>query len=373
MQPHPNSVLIDLRALVYNLKQIRGLLRRGTRLAAVVKSDAYGHGLVPISRTLEKNGVDALAVAHLDEALELRDAGIRGDIILLSDLGTRESCEYVVEKGLTPVIYSLDTAERLNQAGRRRRKRIDVYLKVDTGMGRLGICHKDVAGAFDRFSGFDHLALIGLTSHLSTADDPDSDFVHAQRRRFERIVSMGRARELGLRWNNISNSAGTAVHQNLHFDMVRCGIMLYGGLPHPDFKSPVPLKPVMHFRARVLQLRVLEDRTPVSYGRTHYTEGDRQVAVISSGYGNGIPRRLSNRGVVLVEGKRVPIVGTICMNLTLCDVTDIPHVRVGDEVVMLGSQGTARITGDDMARWAETISYEVFCSIGQMNQKEYRE
>ncbi|MEJ2588781.1 MAG: alanine racemase, partial [Deltaproteobacteria bacterium] len=229
------------------------------------------------------------------------------------------------------------------------------------------------AGAFDRFAGFEHLALIGLTSHLSTADDPESDFVQAQRRRFERIVLSGRARGLGLRSNNISNSAGTAIHEDLHFEMVRCGIMLYGGLPNPEFISPVGLKPVMHFRARVLQLRVLEDRTPVSYGRTHYTEGNRRIAVISAGYGDGIPRRLSNRGFVLIRGKRVPVVGTICMNLTLCDVTDIQQVKVGDEVVMLGSQGNSRITGDEMAKWAETISYEIFCSIGQMNQKEYRE
>lgn len=373
MQSRPNSVTIDLRALNDNLKEIRGRLGKGTKLMGVVKSDAYGHGLVPVSRCLEKHGIDGLAVAHLHEALDLRNAGIGLPIMLLCGLGNRESCEVVVERDVTPVIYALDAAEMLDRIGGERQRPVEVYLKVDTGMGRLGVSYEDVERVFERFAAFTHLRVIGLTSHLSTADDSGSPFVKDQETRFERVVALGRAMGMDLRWNNLANSAGTAIHEASHFEMVRCGIMLYGGLPRPDFVSPVVLKPVMHFRAQVLQIRSLKDGTPISYGRTHYTRGDRKIGVLSAGYGDGVPRRISNRGYALIRGQRAPLVGTICMNLALCDVTHIPGVRAGDEAVMLGTQGNAEIRADDIARWAEAISYEVFCAIGQVNRREYRE
>lgn len=176
---------------------------------------------------------------------------------------------------------------------------------------------------------------------------------------------------LGLPLNNLANSAGIIGYKEAHLGMIRPGITLYGGLPSPEYKSPVTLKPVMHFNGRIQQIRDLPDKTPVSYGRTYHTKGLRRLAVLSAGYGDGLPRSMSNIGDALIKGKRVPIVGTICMNLTICDITGIDYVKPGEPVVFLGSQGHETITGDDLARWSGTISYEVFCSIGQRNRKEY--
>ncbi|MCF8082110.1 MAG: alanine racemase [Deltaproteobacteria bacterium] len=373
MYAYPNRVTVDLGALIYNLNQIRGLLRAQTRVVGMVKSDAYGHGLLPVSRTLEKNDIYALGVAYVREALELRGAGIRVPIVVVCGLSTGEECSAVVAHGLTPVVYDLPMAERLDREGERRHQRVPVYVKIDTGMGRLGIRSAHVARFLDRLMHFKHLDVAGMTSHLSTADEPESRFVEHQRAHFEEAVSVGRSKGFALACNSMANSAGVVVDEGLHFDLIRCGIMLYGGLPAPDFVSPVPLRPVMRFKARILQVRTLDPQSPVSYGRTYYTRGPCTVAVISAGYGNGLPRQVSNRGYVLIGGKKAPIIGNICMNLTICDVTDMPAVRAGDEAVILGSQGGEEIRGEDIAKWAHTISYEVFCTIGQMNRREYEE
>ena len=176
---------------------------------------------------------------------------------------------------------------------------------------------------------------------------------------------------LDLPLNNMANSGGIMCHERTHFNMVRPGIMLYGGLPSPDFISPVPLTPVMHFRAQVLQIRDLPGKTPISYGRTYHTEGPCRIAVVSAGYSDGLSRNLSNRGQVLIKGKKAAIIGAVCMNLTICDITGLKDVEPGDEVVFLGSQGGESIKGDDIAKSAGTISYEVFCSIGRKNIREY--
>jgi alanine racemase len=176
---------------------------------------------------------------------------------------------------------------------------------------------------------------------------------------------------LDLPLNNLANSAGLMKFKDAHFELVRPGIMLYGGLPCPDFNAPVALKPAMRFSGEVIQVRDFPPHTPVSYGRTYHTEGPRRIAVISAGYGEGLPRGLSNRGKVLIKGKKVPITGRVCMNMTMVDVTGLRDVRSGDEAIFLGAQDGEKITADDLASWAGTISYEILCSAGQRNPKEY--
>jgi len=367
----PNNVTIDLSALVHNLNQIRNLIDQDTKIMGVVKSDAYGHGMLPISQTLEKNKIDCLGVAHLFEALELRNGGIKLPIVILCGIQTRDESRQVVENELTPVLFDMTVAEILAQESARLDKKTPIHLKVDTGMGRLGISHTEIGPFLQRIMAFKNLDIDALMSHLSSADECESDFTDVQIRQFEEAIQVGRSMGLDLPFNNLANSAGIMAHKKAHFSMVRPGIMLYGGLTSPEFKSPVPLKPAMHFKGRVLQIRDLQDQTPVSYGRTYYTEGPRRIAVLSAGYGDGIPRSMSNRGNVLIRNNKVPIVGTICMNLTICDITGLEDISTGDEAVFLGSQGQEIITGDDMAGWAGTISYEIFCSIGGRNKKDY--
>lgn len=367
----PNSVKIDLTALVYNLNQVKKLVSPQTRIMGIVKSDAYGHGLVRVAQVLEKNGVYSLGVALLWEALELRKNGIKLPIMVLCGIQTRKEAEEVVDKALTPVIYDMASAELLAQEGAAKGQRIHIQLKVDTGMGRLGVPHSDAGPFMTKIKGFHWLKLDGLTSHLSSADKPNSDFTKGQIKNFKKAVDTGRTMGLDLPLNNLANSAGIMAHRDSHFNMVRPGIMLYGGLPSPEFPFPLSLKPVMSLKGHIIQIRDLPDNTPVSYGQSYYTDGPRKVAVVSAGYGDGLPRSLSNRGKVLVGKKRVAIIGLVCMNMITCDVSGIKGIAPGDEVVLLGTQGKENITGDEMARWSNTISYEIFCSIGQRANKEY--
>jgi alanine racemase len=276
-----------------------------------------------------------------------------------------------VEHDLEPMVFDPEVVEILAREAERRGKGAGVYLKVDTGMGRLGIPHGDVSTFLEKIRPLGNLTVMGLTSHLSSADESNEGFTRLQIASFRQAIEKGRAIGFALPKNNLANSAGTLAYRESWFDMIRPGIMLYGGSPSPGFRSPVPLKPVMRFSGRVLQVRRLPPHTPVSYGRTYTTDQERRIAVTSAGYGDGLPRSLSNRGHVLIREDAAPIVGTVCMNQTLCDVTHIEGVLPGDEVVFLGTQGRQTITGDDIARQAQTISYEVFCSIGQRNIKEY--
>ncbi len=367
----PNIVRIDLPALVHNLGQIRDLVGLGRKIMGVVKADAYGHGLLPVSRTLEKSGVDSLGVAFLHEGLKLRAEGIGAPIVILCGIRTREECRAAVEKGLTPVLFDLSVAQTLAEESARADKQTPIHLKVDTGMGRLGISSEELGSFIERVKTFKNLRLEALISHLSSADKRVSAFTKTQARAFQEMVETGAAQEPCLCLNNLANSAGIMGHPETFFDMVRPGIMLYGGRPSPELISPVPLRPVMHFKGQVLQTRTLPANTPVSYGRIYYTRCPQRIAVLSAGYGDGLARSMSNLGYVLIRGRKTPIIGTICMNLTICDITGCGDVTPGDEAVFLGTQGTETIEGDDIARWAGTVSYEVFCSIGQRNKREY--
>lgn len=372
MTGYPNTVTIDLSALISNFGQIKSQINRMTKIMGVVKSDAYGHGLVRVSRALEENGVDCLGVAHLHEAIKLREAGIRLSIVILTGVGSRDECNAVVKKGLTLVTYDSEVIEILAQECDKMHKKARIHLKIDTGMGRLGIPYTEVGPFLGKIKPFKSLIVEGLTSHLSSADDPKSNFTKSQVARFKTAIDAAGSMGFKLPLNNLANSAGIVAFRESHFDMVRPGVMLYGGLPSPEFKTPIQLKPVMGFKGKILQIRELPNRTPISYGRTYYTNGPRRIAILSAGYGDGLPRSISNIGRVLIRGQRAPIVGKICMNLTCCDITDLLHVQKGDEVTFLGSQGKEEITGDDIADWAGTISYEVFCSIGQRSpEKEY--
>jgi len=367
----PNSIVVDLSALEHNLNQVRKVIAPETKIMGVVKSDAYGHGLIPVSRALERNGVDYLGVAHLYEALELRDNGIELPVVLLCGVRTKEEARKAVEKDLTPVLFDLGMAELLAKESVKRGKAIHVQIKVDTGMGRLGIALPELESFMKAIAGFKGLYLEALASHLSSADEPESKFTENQIEQFNRAIDIGRNMGFELPLNTLANSAGIMSHKEAHFSLVRPGIMLYGGLPSPGFKTPLSLKPVMHFKGEVIQARDLPENTPVSYGRTYYTKGKQKLAVLSVGYGDGLPRSMSNKGKVLIQGNKVDIVGTVCMNMTMCDVSGLRDITPGSEVVFLGTQGEETITGDDLARWTQTISYEIFCSIGVGFRKEY--
>jgi alanine racemase len=366
-----NHVVIDLSALGHNFMELKSVVSPGTRIMGIVKSDAYGHGLIPVSHTLVKHGVDRLGVAHLHEALELRQHGIGLPVVILCGIRTREEAGAVIDNQFIPVLFDTEVAQILGDECARRRTRLQVQVKVDTGMGRLGFPQSELGSALQRMMADRNLVIEGLTSHFSSADEPVRDFTELQIRNFRSAIDIGRQMGLDLPVNNLANSAGILGYRNSHFDMVRPGILLYGGQPSPEYAGPLRPKPVMHFKGEVLQVRDMPAQTPISYGHTYYTQSHQKIAVTSAGYGDGLPRSLSNRGKVLIGGIKANIVGRVCMNMTMVDVTGLADVRPGTEVVFLGSQGKETISGDDMATMAQTISYEIFCSLGQRKSKEY--
>jgi len=366
-----NILEIDLSSIEHNLSQIRGHIGHGSKIMGVVKSDAYGHGLAEVSKTLEKNRVDYLGVAHLHEALELRKQGIGLPIVILCGLRSRSEACSAVENALSPVIFDFGTAEILSRESIRRGKKTSIYIKVDTGMGRLGIYYEEALSLLKKIIPLHNIEILGFLSHLSSADEDSGRFTEKQIERFNSVVEAGRSMGARLPLNSLSNSAGLMSFKNARSDMVRPGINLYGGLPSPGFSSPVSLRPAMRFKGQIAQIREIPEKTPLGYGRTYYTEGPRRIAVVSAGYGDGLPRGMSNRGSILIGGNLAPITGRICMNLTSCDITGIQGVRQGDDAVFLGTQGDNKITADDMAQWAQTISYELFCSLGRANKRIY--
>ncbi len=371
MNSELNKAVIDLSALKSNLETVRKMVGRDTAIMGIVKSDAYGHGLVEVAGELERLNIHSLGVADIDEALRLRSKGIKKPIAVLLGVGNPKEAESVVEYGLTPVVYDLDAAQMLSAEGKKHGIHVNTYLKVDTGMRRLGIDFREAYPFLKRISRMKGVKVQGLFSHLSMADQEKDFFTEIQVREFKGAISAGRSLGLDLKTNNLANSAGIMKHKDTHFDLVRPGIMLYGGLPCPDFENPPPLSQMMTFESRVLQVRDVDPGTPVGYGGAFYTDRPTKIAVISAGYGNGIFRSLGNRGVVLIHGRRAKIVGRICMNLTMADVTLIKGVKKGDRVCFLGKTKGDSITADQMADWTYTVSYEVFCSIGSRNKRKY--
>ncbi len=364
-----NQVIIDLSALRYNFARIRDRVGPRTAVMAVVKADAYGHGLVETARTLEDAGAQRLAVAHLFEGVRLREAGARCPIVILCGILTREEAGAVVTHDLIPVLADPAPVDMLAEESRRRGRRTPVQLKIDTGMGRLGMPYTETGSFVDTILRRNDLKLDGLMSHLSSADEPDRRFTEAQILRFLGALETARARGGSLQASSLANSAGILEYPKAHVGMVRPGILLYGGFPSPEARTSFGLHPVMTLRARVLQVRDLPEGTPVSYGRTYVTPAPARIAVISAGYSDGLPRALSNRGTVLIRGRRYPIRGRVCMNLIMADVTEWGEVLPGDEAVFLGRQGEAVLTGDDVAGACGTISYEIYCAVGRCGER----
>jgi alanine racemase len=364
------ELTVDLAALRHNYLQLRRRLSPEAKLLAVVKADAYGHGLVPAARTLATAGAEYLGVASLEEGLSLREAGLELPILLLMGIVPPES-RAAVAAGLEVVLYRKDVAQALEEAGGSLGKKARVHLKVDTGMGRLGLNPPEVLPFLEGVKNFSHLEVLGLISHLATADEADKTYTRKQLQEFLTLLSTARGQGWELPLSHIANSAALVEVPEAHFGMVRPGISLYGSPPAPGRSWGVDLKPVMSFATQVLQLKRLPPGSSISYGRTYITTDWCNLAVLPVGYCNGYPRLLSNRGEVLLKGHRAPIRGRVCMNLTMVEVSDIPEVAEGESVTLLGADGGERLTADDLAAWAETISYDIYCTLGSANPRRF--
>jgi len=356
--------------LLYNFNQIKKLIDPSCKVLAVVKANAYGHGIVEISKALEKHGVDMLGVAHVDEGILLRENGIKSHILVLGVIDESEA-ERIVKWQLRPVVYTLPMIEALSKMALKYNSSIPVHIKIDTGMRRIGIEPQEVISFVKKTTGFHGIKIEGIMTHFAEADLGDIDFIYEQLNTFISLCKELDREGIYIPLRHVANSAAIITLKESHFNMVRPGIMLYGYLPSSSLEGRITLKPVLKLKSRIIHLRKVPPGTGISYGRTFVTTRETLVATVAIGYGDGYSRRISNRGEVLVRGKRAPVIGRICMDMTMIDVTHIPHVAPGDEVILIGEQGNERITADDVAGWSDTISYEVLCAISERVKRVY--
>lgn len=363
MPNRPTRVSIDLEALGANLAEARRLAGPGAAVLAMVKADAYGHGASIVAPALEARGAEAFGVAAVEEGIELRDAGVRAPVFVFC--GTfRGEADEAVRARLTPVLFDGASIDAFAEAAARSGRRVGVHVKIDTGMGRLGVEPAEAEALVARIERRPELRLEGLCTHLARADDPDGA---SASRQVEDLRAL--ARRFGPRAGgslHFANSAALfALPRGQGDTLVRPGLMLYGAYPHPSFRERASLRPVLRWSTAVLLVKRVPRGRGLSYGRTFVTSRDSVIATVPVGYADGYPWSLSNRGFVLVAGRRAPVVGRVCMDLTLVDVTDAGAVRPGDEVVLLGRQGGAEIRVEDLAEAAGTLPYEILSRIGR--------
>ena len=359
----PTICGIDHEALRSNLRQIRDKVGSCVKILCMVKANGYGHGATEISPTLARAGADAFGVATLEEAVQLREAGIQAPLIVLAGVFPAQLDTFVEHK-LTPVVHDLISLKALDRESSRRQVELGVHLKIDTGMGRLGFLAAEADQWIAAIKQAESLHIQGVFSHFSHAESVQGDYTQKQLEIFKRVLGQLRSAGVIPDLVHLANSAATITLPAAYFDMVRPGLMLYGVYPSPNMKEQINLKPVLSWKTKILQLKNVPSGTSVSYGQTYVTERESLIATLPIGYADGYPRFLSNRGEALVRGQRARIAGRVCMDLTMIDVTDIRNVRQGDEVVLLGRQGGAEISADEIAAWANTISYEILTSIG---------
>ena len=366
----PTWTEIDLDAIAYNYRAIKSRLSRGTNILAVIKANAYGYGMVEVARRLVKEKILYLGVACVDEAITLRRAGVRTPILVLSSIMPEEVKEALIYD-LTLTVCDRDLAAEIDRAARRLNKFAAVHVKVDTGMGRLGVWYDEADRLIEKILGFKNVVLEGIFTHFAAANEEDVTYTIQQIENFKRLATLLDIKGADIKYAHAANSAGAILYKDSHFNMVRPGLMLYGLYPNEKIAKTVKLKPALSLKTRIIFLKHTPAGRSISYGRTHTTSKDTIIATLPIGYADGLNRHLSNRGEAIVRGKRVPIVGRICMDHTMIDVGHVKGVKAGDEVVIIGSQGKETITVEDIARLLDTIPYEVVCWISARVPRVY--
>ncbi len=368
----PITVSISLDALSRNFQQIRQWVAPSTKILAVIKADAYGHGAIPVAQTLEHLGIFGFGVASVMEGITLREHHIHCPILIMGPILPQHLSE-IIRHQLTPVMSRAEIVQQLIELLFPRATPFPIHLKIDTGLHRLGFENEEALSLLSRLSLSTPLIEIeGLLSHFADADNQDHTLTNVQIQKF--LAFIDQAKELGVQPPilHMANSAGILFHPTAHLGMVRPGLMLYGYAPRQE-SSPqsLTLEPVMQATTYLAHLRSLQPGEIVGYNALFRTRRPSQIAVLPVGYTHGFPRHLTGVGHVLIKGEQAPIIGKICMDMMMVDVTDIPHPTVGDEVVLLGKQGTREITAEDHAGWLNTIPYEVLCGIGGKANRIY--
>ncbi len=373
-----NWAQINIDNIKHNLAQIKKTLQKNTKILAVVKADGYGCGSVQCARALLEEGADMLAVAFTDEGEVLRKAGINSDILVLGNTDEKD-IKKLFDYNITPTIYERTFAEKLSDYAKEIKKEIKVHIKLDTGMGRIGFlsgygCDDISVEEILYISKLPMIKIEGIFTHFALADEENRDYTHLQFDRFNNMVKALENKGLDIEIKHCANSATTMMYEETHLDMVRPGIILYGYYPSAYLEGKkIDLKPVMEFKTKIINIKEVEKGTAISYGCTFVTERKSKIATIPVGYADGLSRGLSGKYSVLVDGKYAPIVGKICMDQCMIDVTDVNNIHIGDEVVIFGEQKGIKNPIEKMAEMLETINYEIICDIGKRVPRVYLE
>jgi alanine racemase len=364
----PTFAEINLANLAYNFRKVKSHLSRKIKILVTVKADAYGHGLIPVSRKLVSCGVDYLGVASIDEGIILRNSGIRVPILILGMI-LKNDIDPLFNYNLTPTVCDLGLAKIIDKKAARLKKIKAIHIKVDTGMGRIGVMHYDAEGLVRDISKLKHLKIEGLFTHFAFADI-NKEFTLYQIKLFNKLIA--RLGSLGLKIPllHTANSIGLIKHKESHFNMVRPGLVIYG--LYPDERLKIKLKPVLSLRTRAVFVKDLPKGYGVSYGHEYTTSRRSRIVTLPIGYGDGYPRNLSNRAPVLIKGKRFTVSGRICMDQIMVDVGKT-KVKAGDEAILIGTQGRKSVTTEELARLSGTIPYEIVCGLGSRIPRIFHE
>ena len=349
---------IDLDAIAHNVRSFRQLLGEQVAIMAVVKANAYGHGMEQVARAALDAGATWLTVSRVDEGVALRQAGLKVPILLMGFVA-RAAAQLVVQHDLTPTLADWSLAQALSAAANRAGRLLPVHVKVDTGMNRFGLAPEEAPDFVRSLARLPGLVLQGVFTHFATADAVDRSYALRQLACFQQVLATLEAHGIRVPMRHAANSAAALTLPEARLDAVRLGIAMYGLRPSAEFESVIPLRPALTLKSRVAQVRVLPPGSSISYGRTYTTSQATPVALIACGYGDGYSRLCSNRGAVLIHGRRAPVRGRVCMDQLVVEVSDIAGVQPGDEAVLIGHQGDQRISAEEVASWAETINYEV--------------
>lgn len=354
-------VEIDLTALAHNVRTLKNFLASKTKLMAVVKADAYGHGATTVARTVLANGADSLAIATLAEGVELRRAGINAPILILGAINAPEDIKALIAWQLEPTICNVQQAEIYAATSCQVGKSLSVHLKLDTGMSRLGTNSHEVVAFVETVQNLPSLYISSIYSHFATADAEDPTIMNLQHQRFKIAVDQLKASGFNLPMLHLANSAATLGDRTTHYDQVRIGLGLYGLYPAPHLVSVVDLKPVLKVKAKITQVKTISAGEGISYGRKFVTQKDTKVATVGIGYADGIPRSLSNQLKAIVADNLVSQIGAITMDQLMLNVDHLPNTQPGDIVTLIGQQDNLSITADDWADALGTISWEILC------------
>ncbi|MCA1625360.1 MAG: alanine racemase [Acidobacteria bacterium] len=369
----PTWTEINLDNLIFNFHSVKKFVGENLEYMAIVKADAYGHGAVFCAKTLEAEGVEWFGVALPEEGLELRENGIKTRILCLGSFWSGQE-NLLLENDLTPVIYQLDTAQKFNQAAEEMGISTDVHIKIDTGMGRIGVRFDEVKEFAQSFKIFKNLNIEGLMTHFAVADNlQENHFTFGQIERFDTAVQIFEQNGFNPKYRDLANSPGAVAHKNSRRNLVRIGGILYGlvdDILPKNIENP-KLKPVMSLHTRIAYLKKVPKGETLGYGRTYTTPKDSIIATIPIGYQDGYNRSLSNCGQAIIKNCFVPVVGRISMDWTILDVSEVPNVKVNDEVILIGKQNNLEIKASDLAKKLQTISYEITCGINRRVVRKY--